>query len=238
VNVTTTLLGILGFLLFIAGFILILAGVGIITIKQPFEIARGAKAFIAGLVIALLGALLLLPEVRATLLLSPTATSVADIGTSSSPSLPTSAVIPPSNVTTADAASAQATVENGNGQTVPTLIDRPLCYGVCWDYDDTTQTMTWTRPADGTEDIWQPPGEALQKIRGGYTAIFNTSVPGEIFACVLTVNEEAIKSTCDGILHQIPAGAYRVTSANQDIGGFRWCPAIGYGWRANGGECK
>ncbi|MCP4367738.1 MAG: hypothetical protein GY797_06445 [Deltaproteobacteria bacterium] len=98
------------------------------------------------------------------------------------------------------------------------------CYGNCWQYDDNARTMTWTRPGDKTEDIWQPSGEALQKIRDGYTAIFKTSVPGEIIACVLTVNGEIVKNSCDGVLYQIPSGSYQVTSANNDAGGFRWCP--------------
>lgn len=113
-----------------------------------------------------------------------------------------------------------------------------LCFGQCWDYDDSNHTMTWTRIADGTEDIWQPAGPALQKIRSGYTAIIITSVPGEIFACVLTVNGETVKNSCDGILYQVQPGKYQITSSNNDIGGFRWCPLVGSGWRINGGECK
>lgn len=113
-----------------------------------------------------------------------------------------------------------------------------LCFGQCWQYDDNKRTMTWTRSADGTEDIWQPAGPALQKIRGGYTAIITTTVPGEIFACVLSINGEAIKNSCDGILYQIQPGTYHITSSNNDVGGFRWCPVVGYGWRINGGECK
>lgn len=101
-----------------------------------------------------------------------------------------------------------------------------FCYGNCWQYDDIAKTMTWMRLADGTEDVWQPSGEALQKIRDGYTAIFDTAVSGEIFACTLTVNGQAVKNDCDGVLYQIPPGSYQVTSANKDIGGFRWCPEI------------
>jgi hypothetical protein len=122
--------------------------------------------------------------------------------------------------------------------TTSPVLSQPLCYGNCWQYDNNARTMTWTGQADGIEDIWQPAGEALQKIREGYTAIFNTSVPGEIFACILTINGEAVKTSCDGVLYQLPLGTYRVTSANRDIGGFRWCPMRGIGWRADGGECK
>lgn len=112
------------------------------------------------------------------------------------------------------------------------------CYGQCWQYDQNARTMVWTGPTDGTEDIWQHPGEALQRIRDGYTAIFTTTVPGEISACVLTINGQTVKNTCDGVLYQIPPGTYRVTSADGQDGGFRWCPLVGYGWRVNGGECK
>jgi len=96
--------------------------------------------------------------------------------------------------------------------------------------------MTWTGVNDGTEDIWQGTNDSLQKIRSGYTAIILTSVPGEIFACVLTVNRQSVMSSCG--LYQISAGTYQITSANSSVGGFRWCPAIGIGWRVNGGARK
>lgn len=120
----------------------------------------------------------------------------------------------------------------------PPLQSSNYCFGKCWQYDDNARTMTWTGPTNGIEDIWQPSGEALQKIRDGYTAIFATSVPGEILACVLVVNGQTIKNACDGVLYQVPSGIYRVMSANKSVGGFRWCPLIGYGWRTNGGDCK
>lgn len=116
--------------------------------------------------------------------------------------------------------------ETAIAQQVPLTGDSvtSFCHGNCWQYDDTAKTMTWIKPADGTEDVWQPPGEALQKIREGYTAIFSTSVPGEIFACILNINGQVAKSDCDGVLYQIPPGSYQIISANRDIGGFRWCP--------------
>lgn len=113
-----------------------------------------------------------------------------------------------------------------------------LCYGQCWQYNNNLRTMTWTGLTDGTEDIWQPSGDPLQKIRSGYTAIITTSVPGEIFSCVLVINGQNVKNSCDGVLYQISPGTYQITSANSSVGGFRWCPLIGYGWRINGGECK
>ena len=121
---------------------------------------------------------------------------------------------------------------------VPPHQPNAYCYGECWQYDHDAHTMTWTGPADGVEDIWQPSGEPLRRIREGYVAIFTTSVPGEIDACVLVVNGELVKNSCDGVLYQIPPGTYRVTSDNGQVGGFRWCPLVGYGWRVNGGECK
>ncbi|MCB0046494.1 MAG: hypothetical protein KDD92_13810 [Caldilineaceae bacterium] len=113
-----------------------------------------------------------------------------------------------------------------------------LCYGNCWDFNDSTRTMTWTGSGDGVEDIWQPSGDALQKIRNGYTAIINPTVPGEIFACVLNVNGEFVKNNCDDVLFQTAPGPYQITSANLTVGGFRWCPALGYGYRKNGDVCK
>jgi len=119
-----------------------------------------------------------------------------------------------------------------------TSLEPYLCFGECWEYNDNLRTMIWAGITDGTEDIWQPAGEPLQKIRDGYTAIITTTVPGEIFACVLTVNGEKIKDSCDKDLYSLPPGTYQITSKNSSIGGFRWCPLIGYGWRLNGGECK
>jgi hypothetical protein len=113
-----------------------------------------------------------------------------------------------------------------------------LCYGQCWQYNDNTRTMTWTGLTDGTEDIWQPPGDPLQKLRIGYSVILSTTVPGEIFACVLTINGKVVKNSCDGVLYQVPPGTYQITSSNNNVGGFRWCPLVGYGWRKNGGECR
>jgi|GEM_PF-4646568 hypothetical protein len=121
-------------------------------------------------------------------------------------------------------------------QISPQVFDK--CLGQCWEYDDINRTMTWTRTADGDEDIWQPSGPALEKIRSGYIAIITTAIPGEIFACVLNINGQPVKNSCDDVLYQIPAGTYQITSPNNDVGGFRWCPKIGQGWRVNGGECK
>jgi|CXWL01.1.fsa_nt_gi hypothetical protein len=143
-------------------------------------------------------------------------------------------------------ATSYITSYNHASQTQVALIHPPtpiythptVCYGECWQYDENARTMTWIGLSNGTEDIWQASGEALQKIRDGYTSIITTSVPGEIFACTLTINGEVVKKSCDSVLYQIPAGTYRITSAGNDVGGFHWCPAIGYGWRVNGGECK
>jgi hypothetical protein len=124
-------------------------------------------------------------------------------------------------------------------QIVPTAL--LYCYGsgTCWEYNASAQTMTWTGAPDGTEDIWQAAGEPLEKIRGGFTAIITTTVPGEIFACILSVDGNIIKRSCDGVLYQIPAGTHKITSASNSVGGFRWCPAVGYGYRADGsGVCK
>lgn len=111
------------------------------------------------------------------------------------------------------------------------------CYGWCWQYDHGARTMTWMGATDGREDIWQPPGEPLQRVREGYSVLFATSVPGEIYACVLVVNDKLVKNLCDGILYQIQPGTYKVTSSGR-VGGFRWCPLEGYGWRIRGGECR
>ncbi len=131
-----------------------------------------------------------------------------------------------------------ASIQNSNNQTDGSLPSLGISYGKAWQYDNAARTMTWVGITDGTEDIWQPGGEPLQKIRSGYTAIFTTTVLGEILACVLSINGENVKNSCDGVLYQVAAGTYQITSANNDAGGFRWCPLVGYGWRSNGGVCK
>lgn len=110
------------------------------------------------------------------------------------------------------------------------------CYGQCWQYDENTRTMTWTGPTDGREDIWQGDDLSLSRIRSGWTAIFGpVSVPGEIEACVLTLNGQTVVNSCDDVQHPYPVEAnksYQVTSAHSEVGGFRWKPAKGYGYRA------
>jgi len=76
----------------------------------------------------------------------------------------------------------------------PTTQAQTLCYGKCWRYDDNLRTMTWEGNSDGSEDIWQPTGEPIQKIREGYTAIFTTIVPGEIASCILVVNGKSVNN--------------------------------------------
>jgi len=96
------------------------------------------------------------------------------------------------------------------------------CYQNCWQIDDNTRTLTWTGPTDGTADIWSS-GESTQKIQDGYTAIFTTSAPGMVSACVLTINGTTVRNSCGGGLYQLPPGSYQVTSPTKDAdhpGGF------------------
>lgn len=112
------------------------------------------------------------------------------------------------------------------------------CYGKCWQFDETAKIMTWIGPTDGSEDIWQPEGDALTNVRNGYVTVFTTSVPGEMLACVLVIEGKYVKRACDGSLYQLPPGTYHVSSPDKTAGGFRWCPEVGYGWRTTGGDCK
>lgn len=107
------------------------------------------------------------------------------------------------------------------------------CYGECWEYDVNARTMRWTGHTDGREDVWQPQGNALDRVRAGYTVIFGPMlVPGEIFACRLIINKTIRKNACDGINVFVPANVeFRVVS-DGSVGGFRWCPQNGYGYRA------
>jgi uncharacterized ParB-like nuclease family protein len=114
--------------------------------------------------------------------------------------------------------------------TVPTASN--YCYGNCWDYDATDRTMTWTGPLDGKEDVWQPEGDALVAIRRGDTASFvPMSVPGEIEACMLILDGTMVKNACDGILYEVPAGVSFEIRSPGEVGGFRWMPQAGYGYR-------
>lgn len=74
---------------------------------------------------------------------------------------------------------------------------------------------------------------SLDRVRQGWTALFGpVAVPGEFEACILTLNGQVIKQTCDGVKVPVPPGQpFAVTSAHPTVGGFRWSPASGYGYR-------
>ena len=122
----------------------------------------------------------------------------------------------------------------------PTLLSADLttvadgCLGTCWRYDVSARTLTWTGPVDGREDVWEGDVVSLDRVRQGWTALFGPmTVPGEIEACVLTLNGQVIKQTCDGLKYPVPQGqVLEVTSAHPTAGGFRWIPAGGYGYRS------
>ena len=98
-----------------------------------------------------------------------------------------------------------------------------LCYGNCWEYDHVARTMTWTGPADGSEDIWQAEGIPLDTIRAGYTAVFVTSIPIEMEICVGEVDGSVIGTQCTPQVIKIAPGTHRVISAGPQ-GGFRAHP--------------
>jgi hypothetical protein len=118
--------------------------------------------------------------------------------------------------------------------TSPERYSGGYCFGQCWQYDETTKTMTWIGPIDGTEDIWQGDELSLGRIRGGWIAVFGpVTVPGEIEACILKIDERTVVSTCDGVQHpyQVEANQmFHVTSTSSEVGGFRWKPARGFGY--------
>ena len=122
----------------------------------------------------------------------------------------------------------------------PTLLSASLttvaddCLDTCWRYDVSARTLTWTGPVDGREDVWEGDVVSLDRVRQGWTALFGPmTVPGEIEACVLTLNGQVIKQTCDGLKYPVPQGqVLEVTSAHPTAGGFRWIPAGGYGYRS------
>lgn len=109
------------------------------------------------------------------------------------------------------------------------------CYGQCWQYDEKTKIMTWIGAVDGSEDIWQGDDLSLARIQDGWVAVFGPmSVPGEIEACILTLNGQSVIDTCDGMQHLYSVNSnqvFQATSTNSEVGGFRWKPAPGYGYR-------
>lgn len=196
--------------------------VGFETTNQPFAGFIGFILLITGI------GLYIIPS-GTTAIIPPTAIPPVVVPATRSPifTTPNSQVLPTTGVV-------QPTTPL---RIVPTSIT--YCYGQCWTYNDNARTMTWTGSTDGIEDIWQPAGDSLQKIQSGYTAIITTTVPGEIFACVLSVDGKSVKNSCDGVLYQISVGTYKITSASNNVGGFRWCPVVGYGHRADGsGVCR
>ncbi len=124
--------------------------------------------------------------------------------------------------------------EISDGLLTPVNDISSFCYGRgdCWVFDDANRTMIWTGLNNGHEDVWQGPGNPLSKIREGYTAILGPmDVPGEIYACVLVVNGESVSDGCR--LYPVAAGIlFRITSQDRFVGGFRWCPTSGNGWRS------
>lgn len=108
------------------------------------------------------------------------------------------------------------------------------CAGRCWRYDEGARTLTWAGPADGREDVWQGDDLSLGRVRAGWTAVFGPmAAPGEIEACVLNVDGEPVRQSCGGAPYPVPSGrVLHVTSADPDVGGFRWRPAGGYGYRS------
>ncbi len=119
-------------------------------------------------------------------------------------------------------------------QTQPVTVVETYCYGECWVYDENARTMRWTGYSDGREDVWQPQGTSLERVRAGYTVIFGPMlVPGEIFACRLVIDGEVRKNACDGANVFVPAGVELRVISDGNVGGFRWCPREGYGYRAD-----
>lgn len=113
------------------------------------------------------------------------------------------------------------------------------CYGKCWRYDDNARTMTWIGPNDGLEDIWQAEGEPLTKIRAGYTAIFEITIPMQMEICIGSVDGKVVSQQCKPQVIDLAPGTHMVTSPGPQ-GGFRVSPdassLIGLSKASNLGE--
>jgi hypothetical protein len=125
------------------------------------------------------------------------------------------------------------TVRSGQGATVwlsgnippeecPQRLSLENCMGSdwedCWLFDDSAKTMTWIGPGSGTFDIGQE-DTALEKIRAGYSAIFNINSPAFIETCSGTINGRTFSGYCP-VIEYLPPGQYEVISSG-DVGGFR-----------------
>ena len=91
----TSPLGYLGMLSLLFGIFLILAGLRVFRIEQ-IKVEEGVKTWIVGIVLVVLGVVLLLPEIRRSLLPSPTAT-VAVSPSKATPLSPTDASVFPTD---------------------------------------------------------------------------------------------------------------------------------------------
>lgn len=95
-----------------------------------------------------------------------------------------------------------------------------LCLGLCWQTDDKAQTLTWTGPTDGSEDIWLGSEESLAKVQSGYTAIFDTAVPMKAAICVGQIDGQLVADECTPQLVELAPGRHSIVSQGPQ-GGFR-----------------
>ncbi len=129
------------------------------------------------------------------------------------------------------------------------VVSAQSCEGQCWQFNPSSQSMTWVGPIDGVEDIFQGDPVSLHRARSGWVVKWETSVPGSIEVClgVIKLDGKEIfnQSNCSGKEISVGAGKFEYfipSSMRTEIdsqgtrfaptGGFRWKPQSGCGYLA------
>lgn len=112
-----------------------------------------------------------------------------------------------------------------------------------WHYDTTFKGFVIDEPQDGHIDVHMDDelidgiyGPIILQVRAGAPTKFTTTVPGEITICTGTikVNGNSVweGSNCEGKLVPVEVGETVVMSSTGPIGGYRWSPQNGFGWKS------
>lgn len=102
--------------------------------------------------------------------------------------------------------------------------------GQFWKLDESSKTLTWIGLEDGSVDVHQGSVELLALIQKGYIFKFQTSVPGTIIISNGAINGFNYTDPSTSKSIAVSAGSFIITSPG-NVGGFRWTPQQGYGWR-------
>jgi hypothetical protein len=119
-EVSVTLLGFLGLLLFLGGVVLLLAGARIIQVRQYVAISPGGKSLLTGVVFVLVGAALLVPDIQATI--SPEEATSTPVAMQHTPTTMSSDVTPVATLNPTAVSTATVQSNEGRGETISDVI--------------------------------------------------------------------------------------------------------------------